>query len=54
MDLVLIYIVFMSAPSGQIWVWGQKSLALFRGHLLFILVVWLALFRVGLKFVGQH
>jgi hypothetical protein len=43
-----------SAPSGQILVKGQKKLALFRGHLLFVWGLWLALFRVDLKIVGQH
>ena len=43
-----------SAPSGQIWGWGQKKLALFRGSLLFSLGVWLALFRGSLQIVGQH
>ena len=45
---------FFAARSGQICVKGQKSLALFRGHLIFVLGLWLALFRVGLKIVGQH
>ena len=45
---------FFSAPSGQIWCWGQKKLALFRGSLLFSLGGWLALFRGSLQIVGQH
>ena len=33
---------------------ANKKLALFRGHLLFSLRVWLALFRVSLLTVGEH
>ena len=33
---------------------GPKKIALFRGHLINFLGLWLALFRGGLKIVGQH
>ena len=43
-----------SAPSRQIWVWGQNKIAFFSGNCFFRLGVWLALFRVHLQIVGQH
>ena len=40
--------IFFPAPSGQTLGLGpKKNIALFRGHLLFSLGVWLALFRVS-------
>ena len=62
MDLVLIE-YSCHVTSNKAWtiffspIWanqGPKKLALFRGHVLFISGVWLALYSVGLKIVGQH